>query len=103
MIWKGLAVEIIRIIWDHGYYRDNPWLQRIHAYWFDYWVEWKTQTTMSDVDKQVEEIQREWAAGDPKPVIIEHKPDGSKAQDLLGGTLEIKAPWYEQADDQAGM
>lgn len=28
-----------------------------------------------------------------KGVLIEHPPDGSKAQDLLGGAMEIRAPW----------
>lgn len=97
MNWQGLVVEIIRILWDHGYYRKNPWLQRIHAYWFDHWVQFKTDSTMADVDRQVEEIQKQWAEEEPKPVIIEHAPDGSKAQELLGGTLEIQAPWRSEA------
>lgn len=134
MNWRGLVVEIIRILWDHGYYRDNPWLQKIHAWWFEYWVQYKTKITMADVDRQAEELKAQWAkeedaallakaqeenpnahvevvhpfdGADHKPedpsiaaVKIEHEPDGSTAQQLLGGTLEIKAPWYE-ADDEA--
>ncbi len=102
MNWKGLVVEIIRILWDHGYYQQNPWLQRVHDYWFDFWVDWKTQITMDDVDRQVEEIQKQWADEEPKPIIAEHEPDGSKAQELLGGTMEIKAPWYE-ADNEPSL
>lgn len=96
---KGLAVEIIRILWHHGYYRQNKWLQKIHDYWFDFWVEYKTQTTMADVDKQMQQIQEQWAEEEVKSVFVEHEPDDSKAQELLGGMLEIKAPWY--SDDQA--
>jgi hypothetical protein len=33
-----------------------------------------------------------------KPIVIEHKPDGSRAQELLGGTLQIKAPWVDNGD-----
>jgi hypothetical protein len=33
-----------------------------------------------------------------KPIIIEHEPDGSRAQELLGGTLQIKAPWLDNGD-----
>jgi hypothetical protein len=33
------------------------------------------------------------------PVVIEHTPDGSRAQDLLGGTLQIKAPWVDNGDE----
>jgi hypothetical protein len=32
---------------------------------------------------------------EPQAQIIEHPPDGSKAQDLLGGTMEIRAPWLK--------
>ena len=104
MNWQGLIVEIIRILWDHGYYRKNPWLQRIHAYWFDYWVQFKTDSTMANVDRQVKELHKQWDEEEPqpKPIIVEHEPDGSKAQELLGGTLEIKAPWYE-ADDETSL
>jgi hypothetical protein len=100
--WRGLVVEIIRILWDHGYYRRNPWLQRVHDYWFDYWVQFKTDSTMADVDRQIEELHKQWDEEEPKPIIVEHEPDDSKAQELLGGTLEIKAPWYE-ADDEASL
>jgi uncharacterized protein YijF (DUF1287 family) len=95
VIWKALAVEVIRQLWDRGLYRQNKVLQQIHANWFTFWVEWKTQKTIENVDRQVAEIQEQWAKEDPKPVIIEHEPDGSNAQELLGGTMEIKAPWYE--------
>ena len=93
MIWQGFTVEIIRILWDHGFYRQNPLLKRIHDNWFSCWVEFRTERTMSDVDEQIESIQKEWASEDPKPTIIEHESDGSAAQELLGGPLEIKAPW----------
>jgi hypothetical protein len=29
------------------------------------------------------------------PIIREHQPDESKAQQLFGGTLQITAPWYK--------
>jgi predicted metal-dependent phosphoesterase TrpH len=70
---------------------------------------------MEEVDKQVEEIKEEWKQeelqatleraqeafpeaevslhNDQGAVLIEHPPDGSKAQDLLGGAMEIKSPW----------
>ena len=52
---------------------------------------------MKNVDKQVDKIQEQWNEEDRSqdPIIIEHKPDGSKAQELLGGTMEIKSPWTE--------
>lgn len=100
--------------------RDNNWLlrgwvKRIKENCFQDWVNWKTASTMEEVDKQVEEIKEEWKQeelqatleraqeafpeaevslhNDQGAVLIEHPPDGSKAQDLLGGAMEIKSPW----------
>lgn len=87
MIWKGLTVEIVRILWDHGLYRQNPWLQRIHDYWFDYWVEFKAQQTMKDADGQVKRFPEE--SGVPDPIYTEQK-EGTTA---LGGEMRLTAPW----------
>ena len=58
------------------------------------WVEWRTEQTLRDVDRQAQEIVKEWEAQEkPKYELIEHEPDGSKAQDLLGGAMEIKSTW----------
>jgi hypothetical protein len=71
---------------------------------------------MKDVDRQVEEIKETWKEQENQEIVklfqeklpeakvtlhdpitgavlIEHPPDGSKAQDLLGGVMEIKSPW----------
>jgi hypothetical protein len=96
VIWKGLIVEIIRILWDHGYYRSNVWLQRIHSYWFDYWVEFKTQQTMAEVDRQIEEIRE--PSGVDAPIYTE-TVEGETA---LGGEMRLTAPWHE-TDDEASM
>jgi hypothetical protein len=29
-------------------------------------------------------------------ILVEHPPDGSKAQELLGGAVEIKSPWMDR-------
>jgi len=94
--WKGLVVEIIRILWDNGLYRQNPWLQRVHDYWFDYWVEFKTQQTMADVDRQIEELRE--PSGVDAPVYTETK-EGPTA---LGGEMRLTAPWHE-TDDEASL
>jgi hypothetical protein len=66
-------------------------------YYYDDWVLWSTEQTMKSVDIQVEQIQQQWKEEDHSqdPVIIEYEPDGSEAQELLGGMMEIKAPWAE--------
>jgi hypothetical protein len=89
VIWQGLTVEIIRILWDHGLYRQNPWLQRIHSYWFDHWVEFKAQRTMADVDRQIEELRE--PSGVDAPIYTETETE-----------LRLTAPWHE-IDDEAGL
>lgn len=96
MIWKGLVVEIIRILWDHSLYRQNPWLQRVHSYWFDYWVELKAQQTMAEVDRQIEEIRE--PSGVDAPIYTE-TVEGETA---LGGEMRLTAPWHE-INDQTSM
>lgn len=58
---------------------------------------------MKNVDRQIAEIQDamqyEHDQKYVKPHIIEHAPDGSKAQELLGGALQIKAPWADDGNE----
>ena len=85
------------------------------AHCFPDWVLWKTELTMKDVDRQTEELKEQWRDEENEAirekvsnifpdakvtthngqgaVLIEHPPDGSKAQELLGGSMEIKSPW----------
>ena len=55
-VCQALVVEVIRRLWDRGLYRENKILQRIHENWFDLWVEFRTQATMNEVDRQIEEL-----------------------------------------------
>jgi hypothetical protein len=96
----------------------NTWVALLMSHCFPDWVEWKTEKTMKGVDRQVEEVTKEWQAQDNQKVVekfqevypeakvtvhdpetgavlIEHPPDGSEAQELLGGAMEIRSPWSE--------
>ena len=99
-IWNAVAYEVTNLLIDlDPRWEINKWVKMIRSYSFQDWVEWKTERTMKKVDRQVEDIQEAMELEHQEkyvtPVVIEHKPDGSKAQELLGGTLEIKAPWVE--------
>jgi hypothetical protein len=51
---------------------------------------------MREVDKQVEDLHGEWAKEEKeqqKPLYSELPPDGSKAQELLGGEMRLTSPW----------
>jgi len=61
------------------------------------WVLWKVESTLKDVDNQAEKIKKSWEATEPpKYLVIEHEPDGSKAQELLGGAIEIKSTFKRE-------
>jgi hypothetical protein len=114
---NAIIYEVCLILIDHGVLKEsNPIVARILAHCFPDWVEWKTEMTMKDVDRQVEEIKETWKEQENKQIVekfqekypkakvtlhdentgavlIEHPPDGPEAQDLLGGAMEIKSPW----------
>ena len=47
-------------------------------------------------DAAVSVIQTAMGEGSDVAILVEHAPDGSKAQELLGGAIEIKSPWVER-------
>lgn len=72
----------------------NPWIRAALNWCRADWVEWRTEQTLKDVDRQTQEILKYWQAQEkPQYKVIQHEPDGSKAQDLLGGAIEIKSTW----------
>lgn len=92
MIYQGLVVEIIKILWGHGYYRDNPWLNRVYDNWFSYWVDYKTKQSMDEVDRQIEEMFLE---SEIEPPAFSEEKEG---ETLLGGKMELRAPWHKDDD-----
>ena len=47
-----------------------------------------------DVDTAIEEFTSDLPSVIiEEPIFIEHKSDGSEAQELLGGAMELKSPW----------
>lgn len=104
-VWNAAAYEITNILIDFNTkWELNPWVKAIRLHCFPDWVAWKTERTMVKVDQQTKELQKEMQIEhDTKyvtPIIKEHKPDQSKAQQLLGGTLQITAPWYKPEDQK---
>lgn len=94
----------------------NPIIKRILEECFQDWVNWKTADTMDSVDRQTAQIQEQWKKEENQKIVekaqemfpdakvslhdentgavlIEHPSNGSLAQSLLGGTLEIRSPW----------
>lgn len=96
-IWAAVTHEVLRLLCDRRpSLKHNTIVKALLENTRADWVEWKTAVAMRDVDEWVEEMHRQWDAEHAAanaPVITELPPDGSKAQELLGGELRIRAPW----------
>lgn len=92
----ALCVELIRRLWHRGLYRNNPWMKRCHDYWFDTWVEFRTELTMNSVDRQIEELNPN-PVEMTKPVYWEE--DGDSA---LGGAMGITHEAFDRPHHDAG-
>ena len=96
-IWNAVAYEICQLLIEHDpKWEKNFIVKKILSHSFWDWIEWKTERSMKGVDHQIRQIHFEldsYYAEQDKPIYKEHKPDGSEAQDLLGGAIEIKSAW----------
>lgn len=84
----ALVVETIRRLWDRGLYRTNVWLKKIHDRWFDVWVEFRMQLTMSEVDQQIKELNSE-SVELVDPVYWEEKQGETPLGGVMGLTYEL--------------
>lgn len=87
---KALVVEIIRVLWDRGLYRDNKWLRMCHDNWLSFWIDWRTAKTMEDVDRQIEDILVE-SEMDP-PLYWEEET----GETPLGGAMGYTYDFYDK-------
>lgn len=94
-IWYALLYELLISLGEHyGKIRSNRIVKMIFRYCHEDWVLWKVENTLKSVDRDIEKIMKDWDEQEPpKFELIEHEPDGSKAQELLGGAMEIKSTW----------
>ena len=95
---KVLAVEIIRRLWDQGHYQDNRLLVMIHERWIDYWVDWRTENVMRDVDDQVEELLDLWAEDEDPSIDAYIFNEISEGETPLGGEMRRRSPYKGQED-----
>lgn len=80
---KGLAVELIRLLWKNDIYPELPWFREVHDNWFEYWVAFKTEQTMREVDEQIEEAL---SKGIDPPLYW----DQEEGETPLGGPLDYR-------------
>lgn len=90
---QALTVELIRRLWDYGNYRNNSTLKAIHQNWFQIWVEWRSDLTMRDVDRQIEEMFYEWTDDDWLDWDDWTYEATIEGETPLGGEMRITAPF----------
>lgn len=96
-IWKAVSYEVTNILIDFDTkWEQNFWVKKVREHCFMHWVEWKTDRTMEQIDREIEDFHSEadyQMQLNIKRKIIEHEPNGSEAQELLGGAIQIKSAW----------
>ena len=78
------------------FFRVNPIIKQILENCRPDWVEFRTRIVLAELDKQVEQIHKEWELEEveqQKPIYSEEPADDSEAQRLLGGPMRLSAPW----------
>ena len=100
---NALIYELIMFLCRFYPLKRKPWIRRILDYCLDDWAAFRAEVAIKEVDKQVDKVHEVWAAEEKqkqKPVYSELPPDGSKAQDLLGGEMRLSAPWTAENRDK---
>ena len=93
-IFNALTYELI--MWLCKFYplKRKPWIRAILKNCLPDWAAFRAELAAKDIEQQAAEIVKKWAEEEPPNYeVIEQKPDGSKAQDLLGGAMEIRSKW----------
>ena len=88
MKWQGVTVEILLILRNHGYLLDNRIASAVIDHWFEAWIDYKIQKSMSDLDQQIEDLTVNPQIKDP----IYQEIDGETP---LGGEMRLKSDWVE--------
>lgn len=94
--FNAFTYELIVFLCRFYPLKRKPFIQKILDYCLDDWAAFRAEVAMRDVDKQVEDLHAQWDAEEKerqKPLYTDIPPDGSKAQELLGGEMRLSAPW----------
>jgi hypothetical protein len=106
--FNAFAYELILFLCRFYPLKRNPFIQRILQYCLDDWCAFRAEIVMQEVDEQIADLHAAWDAEQKekqKPIYSESAPDGSKAQELLGGSMRLSSPWsaskHELSDPHA--
>jgi hypothetical protein len=92
-IWNAYIYEILLVLRDeYNLFKNNKTVSIILNYCKPDWVLWKVHKTLKEIDVEIDKIKTMWEKEEEsKFKFIEHKPDGSEAQEILGGAIEIRS------------
>jgi|TARA_R100000084_G_C4637599_1_gene141909 hypothetical protein len=94
------AIQFISRFWPS--IKLNPLVKLALENCLEDWVEFRTQVTLKELDKDIEELHAQWDQEEAEHfeyVFTEEEPDGSEAQKLLGGPMRLSAPWTSDKNE----
>jgi hypothetical protein len=96
--WLAICYEITKALVEHFKgLRHNKIIKLILNYCKHDWVLWRIESALEDVDRQIDKLHKEWdKAEKAKSEYYELPPDGSKAQNLLGGEMGIRSTYKKE-------
>ena len=97
--FNAFTYELIIFLCRFYPLKRNPFVRKILDYCLDDWAAFRAEIAMAEVDRQVQAIQEEWEKEEKEkiqPVYLESEPDGSTAQRLLGGEMQLTSPWLKK-------
>ena len=100
---NALIYELINFLDRFTQLKNKPWIRKILDYCREDWAAFRAEVAMREVDKQIEDIHEAWKLEEQqkqKPLYSELPPDGSRAQELLGGEMRLSAPWTAESSDK---
>lgn len=100
---NALIYETIHFLCRFYPLKQKSWIRRILDYCRPDWAAFRAEVAMREVDKQVEDLYAQWEREEKKrqkPAYTELPPDGTKAQELLGGEMRLSAPWTVETSDK---
>ena len=101
--FNALVYELIIFLCKFYPLKRKPWIRRILDYCRHDWAAFRAEVAIEEVDKQVEDLHAQWDEEEKekqKPIYNELEPDGSRAQELLGGEIRLSAPWTVETCDK---
>ena len=95
--WLAVSYEIVKALADQfPRLKRNRFVRLLLEYCKCDWIIWRIETALDSVDKQIEDIHKQWEAQEKSTrEYYEIPPDGSTAQQLLGGEMGIRTTYTQ--------